>query len=221
MATHASMLAWKIPWTEEPDGLWSMGLQSWTQLSMYTHRHWPRGFKLITPAAPRPLGSPFPPLQILGPSAPSLGPSSDSPIPGSGPGPPASCPMENWPGPSAPRSFTGTSSPATSCMWTSLGTLSACASVTLALPSSCGLRTGSSWHLATPPTLWHPRWVARPRQLQEWGGAWHGGLVSLPETQCCPGLQSVWPRSRYQGRISPRLGPLSCILGSSRQAYVL
>ena len=27
MATHCSILAWKIPWTEEPGGLWSMGLQ--------------------------------------------------------------------------------------------------------------------------------------------------------------------------------------------------
>ena len=27
MATHSSMLAWKIPWTEEPGGLQSMGLQ--------------------------------------------------------------------------------------------------------------------------------------------------------------------------------------------------
>ena len=26
MATHSSILAWKIPWTEEPDGLQSMGL---------------------------------------------------------------------------------------------------------------------------------------------------------------------------------------------------
>ena len=25
MATHASTLAWKIPWTEEPGGLQSMG----------------------------------------------------------------------------------------------------------------------------------------------------------------------------------------------------
>ena len=24
MATHSSILAWKIPWTEEPGGLWSM-----------------------------------------------------------------------------------------------------------------------------------------------------------------------------------------------------
>ena len=27
MATHSSILAWKIPWTEEPGGLQSMGLQ--------------------------------------------------------------------------------------------------------------------------------------------------------------------------------------------------
>ena len=27
MATHSSMLAWRIPWTEEPGGLRSMGLQ--------------------------------------------------------------------------------------------------------------------------------------------------------------------------------------------------
>ena len=27
MATHSTLLAWKIPWTEEPGGLQSMGLQ--------------------------------------------------------------------------------------------------------------------------------------------------------------------------------------------------
>ena len=27
MATHSSILACEIPWTEEPGGLWSMGLQ--------------------------------------------------------------------------------------------------------------------------------------------------------------------------------------------------
>ena len=27
MATHSSILAWKIPWTEEPGGLQYMGLQ--------------------------------------------------------------------------------------------------------------------------------------------------------------------------------------------------
>ena len=34
MATHSSILAWEIPWTEEPSGLQSMGSQkSRTQLS--------------------------------------------------------------------------------------------------------------------------------------------------------------------------------------------
>ena len=27
MATHSSILAWKIPWTEEPGGLQSLGLK--------------------------------------------------------------------------------------------------------------------------------------------------------------------------------------------------
>ena len=27
MANHSSILAWRIPWTEEPDGLKSMGSQ--------------------------------------------------------------------------------------------------------------------------------------------------------------------------------------------------
>ena len=27
MATHSSILAWEISWTEEPGGLWSMGSQ--------------------------------------------------------------------------------------------------------------------------------------------------------------------------------------------------
>ena len=34
MATHSSILAWEIPWTKEPGGLQSMGLEeSWTGLS--------------------------------------------------------------------------------------------------------------------------------------------------------------------------------------------
>ena len=32
--THSSILAWKVPWTEEPGGLQPIGLQkSWKQLS--------------------------------------------------------------------------------------------------------------------------------------------------------------------------------------------
>ena len=36
MATRSSILAWRIPRTEEPGRLQSMGSQSWTQLSDFT-----------------------------------------------------------------------------------------------------------------------------------------------------------------------------------------
>ena len=36
MATHSSTLAWKIPWTEEPGGLQSMGLLRVRRLSNFT-----------------------------------------------------------------------------------------------------------------------------------------------------------------------------------------
>ena len=40
VAPHSSTLAWKIPWTEEPGGLQSMGSLSRTQLSDFTfHFH--------------------------------------------------------------------------------------------------------------------------------------------------------------------------------------
>ena len=44
MAPHSSTLAWRIPWTEEPGGLQSMGsLQNWaTSLSLFTFMHWRR-----------------------------------------------------------------------------------------------------------------------------------------------------------------------------------
>ena len=36
MATHSRILAWEIPWTEEPGGLQSMGVgKNWTQLSYF------------------------------------------------------------------------------------------------------------------------------------------------------------------------------------------
>ena len=38
MATHSSILAWSIPWAEEPGRLQSMGSQSWTRLKwLSTH----------------------------------------------------------------------------------------------------------------------------------------------------------------------------------------
>ena len=45
MATYSITLAWKIPWTEEPGGLQSMGLlrvrHDWgSSLSLFTFMHW-------------------------------------------------------------------------------------------------------------------------------------------------------------------------------------
>ena len=37
MATHSSILAWKIPWTEEPGGATPMGLQSVRYKQAHTH----------------------------------------------------------------------------------------------------------------------------------------------------------------------------------------
>ena len=47
MAAHSSTLAWKIPWTEEPGGLQSMGSvrvrHDWVNLlSLFTFMHWRR-----------------------------------------------------------------------------------------------------------------------------------------------------------------------------------
>ena len=46
-APHSSILAWKIPWMEEPGRLWSMGSlrvgHDWaTSLSLFTFMHWRR-----------------------------------------------------------------------------------------------------------------------------------------------------------------------------------
>ena len=39
VATHSSVLSWKIPWTEEPGRLQSVGLQSRKWLSTHTQKH--------------------------------------------------------------------------------------------------------------------------------------------------------------------------------------
>ena len=38
MGTHSSILAWRIPWTEEPGGLQSMGLQESDMTSQLNHQ---------------------------------------------------------------------------------------------------------------------------------------------------------------------------------------
>ena len=50
MATHSSILAWRIPWTEEPGGLQSMGSQR-VGLSNFTFiftRDYHKHFKFFT-----------------------------------------------------------------------------------------------------------------------------------------------------------------------------
>ena len=39
MATHSSILAWRIPWTEEPGGLQSMGSQRVGHTGVIDHEH--------------------------------------------------------------------------------------------------------------------------------------------------------------------------------------
>ena len=65
MAPHSSILAWKIPWTEEPGRLRSMG--SWraghdwvTSLSLFTFMHWRRKWQptpVFLPGEPRDRGA--------------------------------------------------------------------------------------------------------------------------------------------------------------------
>ena len=38
-ATHSSILAWRIPWTEQSGGLWTTGSYSQTQLKGLAHMH--------------------------------------------------------------------------------------------------------------------------------------------------------------------------------------
>ena len=41
MATYSNILAWEIPWIEEPGGLQSMGLQEWDTTQQLNHHHHP------------------------------------------------------------------------------------------------------------------------------------------------------------------------------------
>ena len=65
MAPHSNTLAWKIPWTEEPGGLQSMGSlrvgHDWaTSLSLFTFMHWRRKWQptpVFLPGESRGLGT--------------------------------------------------------------------------------------------------------------------------------------------------------------------
>ena len=59
MAPHSSTLAWKIPWTEEPGRLQSMGSLA-TSLSLFTFTHWRRKWQptpVFLPGKSQGLGS--------------------------------------------------------------------------------------------------------------------------------------------------------------------
>ena len=47
MTIYSSILAWRIPWTEEADGLQSMRLQSQTRLTGWAHTHDSNGLELL------------------------------------------------------------------------------------------------------------------------------------------------------------------------------
>ena len=65
MASHSSTLAWKIPWTEEPGRLQSMGSRRVrhdcaTSLSLFTFKHWRRKWQptpVFLPGEPQRRGS--------------------------------------------------------------------------------------------------------------------------------------------------------------------
>ena len=65
MATHSSTLSWKIPWTEEPGRLQSLGLlrvghDLVTSLSLFTFMHWRRKWQptaVFVPGEPQGRGS--------------------------------------------------------------------------------------------------------------------------------------------------------------------
>ena len=65
MAPHSSALAWRIPWTEEPGGLQSMGSlrvgHDWVpSLSLFTFMHWRRNWQptpVFLPGEPQGKGS--------------------------------------------------------------------------------------------------------------------------------------------------------------------
>ena len=84
MAPHSSILAWKIPWTEEPGGLQSMGSQRFrscvcephTHIHTHIHPTWtPKSNTGMLPSPPqtlRPSSFPEIPIPSLNPGPLSL-----------------------------------------------------------------------------------------------------------------------------------------------------
>ena len=49
IVAHSSILAWRIPWTEQPGGLWSMGLQRVRHAEHRHHMYVCRALSLLWP----------------------------------------------------------------------------------------------------------------------------------------------------------------------------
>ena len=80
MATHSSILAWGIPWKEEPGGLWYMGLKrvEYNQrTNIYSHRvgyeGWARTEGHSKESLPRNRGKRTQSVMGLGEPCPALG----------------------------------------------------------------------------------------------------------------------------------------------------
>ena len=50
MAAHSSILVWKIPWTDEPSGLWAMGFNESNTTEHTAHIHLPFHLPDLEPA---------------------------------------------------------------------------------------------------------------------------------------------------------------------------
>ena len=57
MTTHSNILAWKIPWTQEPGRLWSMGSQRVSDMTEATE-HTAQFFSTASQPPPSSLASP-------------------------------------------------------------------------------------------------------------------------------------------------------------------
>ena len=64
IATHSSVLTWRIPWTEEPGRLQSIGSHSQTELKWLSERAWTAPFPPVSHASGCLLILPFCPLQF-------------------------------------------------------------------------------------------------------------------------------------------------------------
>ena len=108
MATHSSILAWRIPWTEEPGGPQSLESQELDKTYLLNHHHH-LGPSVLTPPIPRPLCLDTPLPRLLGHDhapAPPFGsgaPSGLEKVLASQPAPPSRSSPRPYPGLIRPR----------------------------------------------------------------------------------------------------------------------